>query len=293
MAQVFGTNLSDRLVGTRSNNTLWGLGSNDTLVGSAGSDRINGGTGIDTAHYASLGRAVTLLPGGRVSKSGLGIDQMNSVERVVGASGVANSINGSIGSGIASFEINLGSNQLVVNNIPFIGRLTFAVENFVNVVGTPNSDRITGSRTANFLDGFSGNDILIGGGGSDAIVGGNGRDILLGTDDVLRGSREIDRLTGGLDPDAFVLGDRRGSYYRFGGTSDYAIITDFGANDLIVLGAGESFNAQRTTSGFNLFVTRNGIPDQIAEVRTTAFIPLPIGTVQIPSGQTSGNFLVA
>lgn len=291
MAQVFGTNLSDRLFGTNSNNTLWGLGGNDTLIGFAGSDRLNGGTGIDTADYKRLGRAVTLRPGGRLDKGGLGIDQLDSVERVVGTSGVANSINGSIGSGTASFEVNLGSNQLVISNVPF--RVVLTVENFVNVVGTPNSDRITGNRSSNFLNGFSGNDSLTGGGGNDTVVGGSGRDILLGTDDTLRGSREIDRLTGGSDPDAFVLGDRRGSYYRFGSSNDYAIITDFGVNDLIVLGAGESFTAQYTTSGFNLFVTRNGTPDLIAVIRTTAFIPLPIGTVQIPSGQTSGNFLVA
>lgn len=292
MTQIFGSRGSDRLSGNSLSNTLWGLGGNDTLNGSAGSDRLNGGSGLDTADYRRLDRAITLLPGGRVSKGRLGVDQLDSVERVVGASRLANTIAGSTGSGRASFNINLGSNQLVVNNVPFLGTLNFTVENFVNVIGTPNSDRITGNRLANFLDGFSGDDILVGGGGNDTLIGNAGNDVLVGTDNTARGVREIDRLAGGSGPDAFVLGDRRGSYYRFGGGSDYAIITDFSSNDLMVLGAGESFQARRTSVGFNLFVVRSGTFDLIANVRTTAFILLPNGTIQLDPGQRFNNFIV-
>ncbi|MBD1852948.1 calcium-binding protein [Cyanobacteria bacterium FACHB-502] len=291
MAIVYGTNNSDFISGNNSNNQLYGFGGNDTLRGFAGNDLLAGGTGFDTADYSNLGRAITVLPGGSVSKNGLGTDRLDSVERIVGAFGQANAIDGTGGRGFAWFNVNLGSNQLTVNGLPGIGSLSFTVQNFANVRGTVNADTITGNSAGNFIDGWGGNDTLIGSGGNDALVGNAGIDVLVGTDSLFRGNREIDSLTGGTDADGFVLGDRNGSYYRGGGFSDYALIRDFSSNDLIQLGKGEVYQAQRDSAGFDLYVVRNGVRDLVADVRTTSFVGLPAGTFSLASGQRFGNFL--
>ncbi|MCU0527758.1 MAG: hypothetical protein MUF72_23420 [Elainella sp. Prado103] len=293
MAIVVGTNFSELVFGTNSNDELYGLGGDDTLRGFAGNDLMVGGSGIDTADYSGLGRAVTVLPGGFVSKNGLGVDRLDGVERIIGAVGQANTIDGAGGRGFASFNINLGANRLTVNNLPGIGNFTFGMQNFVNARGTVNADTIVGSSSRNILDGWSGNDTLTGGGGNDSLVGGAGIDVLNGTDAAVRGSREIDALTGGSDRDGFVLGDRSGSYYRNGGFSDYAVVTDFSSNDLIQIGAGDFYQAQRDNAGFDLYVIRNGVRDLIADVRTTSVISLPSSTFRLASGQVFGNFFGA
>jgi Ca2+-binding RTX toxin-like protein len=293
MFEIIGSNFSDYLPGTNFDDDMYGFDGDDLIEGFAGNDFVNGGAGFDTMDYSRAGRAVTLLPGGRISKGNLGTDQVIGVERVVGARGFANLIDGASGSGQASFEIDLGANSLVVNDVPFLGTISFTVENFVNVRGTPSDDTIAGNRAANFLDGWSGDDFLIGRGGNDTLVGNAGVDVLIGTDSSARGFREVDRLTGGLNGDGFVLGDRSGSYYRAGGFADYAIITDFSSNDIIQLGAREVYQARRDATGFDLFVLRNGVFDLIADVRTTSSIRLPSGNFRLASNQTFGNFLGA
>lgn len=328
MVRVVGSIASDRLLGSFSNDELFGLSGNDVLIGSAGSDLMDGGTGFDAVDYSSLGRPVTILPGGAIDKSGLGIDRIVGVERIVGAIGQANAIDGA-GRGTARFDINLAANRLTVNGLPGIGTLSFAVENFVNVRGTRNRDIISGNFLNNFIDGDSGDDVLFGDAGndtlvgrggndsinggngfdlltgdsgndtligaanSDTIVGGEGNDLLLGTDSVTRGFGEIDSLTGSAGSDAFVLGDRSGSYYKFQGASNYAQINDFGAIDRIVLGTGEVYQARRDVNGFDLFAVTNGVSELIADVRTTNFINLPAGNFRLASGQTFGNFVGA
>ncbi|MBD2091276.1 hypothetical protein H6F67_15580 [Microcoleus sp. FACHB-1515] len=328
MVRVVGSIASDRLFGSFGNDELFGLGGNDVLVGSAGSDLMDGATGFDAVDYSGLGRAVTILPGGAIAKSGLGTDRISSVERIVGAIGQANAIDGT-GRGTARFDINLAANRLTVNGLPGIGTLSFAVENFVNVRGTANRDIISGNFLNNFIDGDSGddglfgdagndtligrggndsinggngfdlltgdsgNDTLIGAANSDTLIGGDGIDVLLGTNNVNRGFNEIDTLTGGAGSDGFVLGDRSGAYYKAQGAGNYAQINDFGAIDLIVLGTGEAYQVRRDANGFDLFAVTNGLSELIADVRTTSFISLPTGTFRLASGQTFGNFVGA
>ncbi|WP_448597258.1 calcium-binding protein [Thermoleptolyngbya sp.] len=292
MARIIGSSRSERIWGTNSSDSLLGLGGNDVLTGSVGNDEMLGGDGFDTADYSRMGRAMTLLPGGLINKGGLGIDRLSNVEQVIGATGFANTIDGSSGRN-ASFDVNLGANRLTVNNVPFLGTLTFSMVNFVNVRGTQNGDRIVGNNGANLLDGQGGNDVLIGSGGSDRLVGGTGIDILNGAGAGSRGFLEVDILTGGLGQDGFILGDRAGSYYRAGGIRDYALITDFTPGDLIQLGAGETYQFQRNANGFGVFVFRNGVADLIADVRTTTFVSLPNGPFRLASGQVFTGFIGA
>lgn len=293
MAVIFGTNFSESLGGTVVSDRLEGFGGNDVLFASVGNDLMSGGSGIDTANYSFLGRAMSIGPGGTINKGGLGFDRLFGVERIVGSRGFANWIDGLGGTGRASFNIDLLFNRLTVNGLPGIGSFPFTVFNFFNVRGTNNRDTIAGNNFNNFLNGAGGNDVLIGRGGRDTLVGGTGLDVLNGTDSSLRGNREVDRLTGGLGTDLFILGDRFGSYYRNGVASDFAQITDLNFNDLIQLGAGEVYRAVRDVSGFDLFVARNGGFDLIADVRTSFFTRLPLGNFRLASGQVFGNFVGA
>jgi 2',3'-cyclic-nucleotide 2'-phosphodiesterase (5'-nucleotidase family) len=77
--------------------------------------------------------------------------------------------------------------------------------------------------------------------GSDIITGNNTSERLNGvpTSSSPRGSGSLDRLTGGGGDDVFVLGDALGHFYDDGtpalGTTDLALITDFGTGDKIQL----------------------------------------------------------
>ncbi len=122
--------------------------------------------------------------------------------------------------------------------------------------GNTGSDYITGGDGNDSLYGDSGNDRLNGGRGNDSVFGGSGSDRLFGDDgsDVLtgadaavgRGFAEIDRLTGNVGGDRFVVGTTTGVFYSDGNTStsglsDYALITDFNTlEDTIQLSGSRS-----------------------------------------------------
>lgn len=180
MAVIQGTNKNEVLIGTSANDSISGLAGNDTLNGGVGNDTLDGGAGKDTADYSGLGQAITLLPRGRISAGSLGTDSILNIERIVGAKGQINAIDASSSTGGASFTVNLAVNSLTVNGLPGLGKISFTVENFVNVTGTPNSDTITGNSGNNVLNGKAGNDTLLGDAGNDYLAGEKGSDILTG-----------------------------------------------------------------------------------------------------------------
>jgi hypothetical protein len=71
------------------------------------------------------------------------------------------------------------------------------------------------------------------------VFGGNGDDILLGVakDSILANPDmpQVDLFMGNKGADTFVLGDRNGQFYSTSGLQDYALITDFWAEDKIQL----------------------------------------------------------
>jgi hypothetical protein len=77
----------------------------------------------------------------------------------------------------------------------------------MTIFGTKNNDKLLGSTS---------NDIFVSFAGNDLVVGDAGNDILVGSNQFSRGKGEFDVLVGGSNNDAFVLGDRSGSYYGFG-----------------------------------------------------------------------------
>jgi Subtilase family/RTX calcium-binding nonapeptide repeat (4 copies) len=127
-----------------------------------------------------------------------------------------------------------------------------------------NDDLIFGNLGADTLYGYFGSDTLLGGQGNDQLYGERNNDLLSGDlgDDTLigvyngfyvttPGKGEIDTLTGGQGADVFVLGDNSKSYYLGQGNSDFALLTDFNANeDRLVYKAGNLNTNSITLPGF-------------------------------------------
>lgn len=183
MSQINGSDRNDTLFGSASSDVLNGFAGDDVLVGGAGDDTLIGGVGFDTANYSALSGPITLRAQSSVNKGGLGQDQLFGIERIVGAAGFRNVIDGTVsGSQQTSFFVDLSAvnPNWVVNNIPGLGSATFQVFNFVDVIGTSNSDTLIGNAQANLLSGGAGSDFLDGGVGNDTLIGSVGNDTLIG-----------------------------------------------------------------------------------------------------------------
>lgn len=177
--------------GTDNSDTISGSSVNNVFLGSSGNDVYDGRDGIDTIDYSGLGAAVTLTSRGMISKGELGTDAISNMEFIVGAAGLKNTIDGTVGtpsSQTTSFNIDLSSQALIVNGIPGIGTSSFRVSNFLDVIGTNNSDVVVGDNKNNYIFGAAGDDVLSGGAGNDVLMGGAGSDtITLGSGrDIIR-----------------------------------------------------------------------------------------------------------
>jgi len=173
-ASFFIENFTD-VRGTSNSDIVVGDGARNGFFGTDGSDSYDGLGGFDTIDYGALGTAVTLKSQGIIEKGPFGTDTIAGMERIIGAAGQINLIDGFTGGPQpTSFEIDLDGGLLLVKNIPFIGDQAFFIKNFVNVRGTSNDDFITGSSVPgiqgdNTFFGSSGNDSYDGAGGIDTI----------------------------------------------------------------------------------------------------------------------------
>jgi Ca2+-binding RTX toxin-like protein len=265
---IEGTDAPDILNGTDGNDTISALGGDDTIFGSLGSDRVDGDADSDTVDYSSLNATITLFPQGLLDNEDPGTSKLVDIETIIAASGKPNTIDAS---GVttdlgATLDIDLGADQLTIDNIPSLGTQNFAIQNFVNVNGTQNADSIIGSNGANNINGNGGNDILTGAGGSDVITGGDGNDTLSGTSSAAGGVGELDNLSGSAGTDKFILGDSGGAFYDTQGGDDFATIADFGRGEQIQLGTGDTYQIERGSGTFQVFVTTGGAKDLIADV---------------------------
>ena len=101
---------NDRLLGGDGDDVLGGGAGNDLLVGGPGINRLAGGAGVDTASYADVVEAMTILltvdPGETPSASGGGrFDSLSGIENILAGAGddvvrgdaAANLLNGGAG----------------------------------------------------------------------------------------------------------------------------------------------------------------------------------------------------
>ena len=199
-ASFFIQNFTD-VRGTSNSDIIVGDGNFSFFFGSAGNDFYDGGGGTDRIDYSGLGQSITLKSQGVIEKAGgLGTDTIAGIEEIIGDVGQANLIDGfTSGPQTTSFNINLTTNNLTVNNIPGIGTASFFIQNFNDVRGTNNSDTIVGNALANSLTGGGGNDSLLGGGGNDTLIGGAGNDSYGFDTDLALGTDTLNEAGGGVD----------------------------------------------------------------------------------------------
>ncbi|WP_291849548.1 Calx-beta domain-containing protein, partial [Accumulibacter sp.] len=191
-----GTNISDGLL--------------EIFIGNGGNDTIDGGQGYDRVEYTTspAGVVVTLNDtlDGSASDGFGGTDTLRRIEGVRG-SPYDDILTGSDSASFESFEGREGDDQIdgrggvdrvdyrsskagVTVNISLGTSLasdgyggTDTLTNIEHVRGSRDfDDSITGSASANLLEGLGGNDTLTGGSGADTLDGGPGADTLLGGD---------------------------------------------------------------------------------------------------------------
>lgn len=272
---------ADYLDGGSGDDTISGEDGNDYILGGSGNDAINGGAGVDTVDYSGVAGPITLGAVGVVDKGSAGSDQVQFVESIIAPVGEFNLIDGSSDSNSGvSLAVNLTAGNLTVNNIPGIGNYSFAVANFIDVVGTSQGDIIVGDGQGNLLDGqggddvllgqagddllfgFDGNDLIDGGDGLDLVYGEGGNDTLLGFegDDVLIGGTGTDILLGEAGNDAIVG-------FGFGG-EEYDVMVGGTGADYFVL--GDSNNTFYTGAGYGIITDFNFAEGDLIQLSGTS-----------------------
>ena len=213
-AKLYGDYGNDRLVGGSGADELSGGDGNDFLDGGAGADVLSGGEGADTFYvdnardvatddgyrtravdrvFASvsytLGYGIeqgTLTGGADLNLTGSVGDNVltgNSGDNVLDGSRGSDRIDGGDGNDTVSYksasfgygvtvDLRLGRQAEYSDGFNDTDTL-ISIE---NVIGSNNSDTLTGNAGANRLLGGTGDDILDGGGGNDLLVGFDGID---------------------------------------------------------------------------------------------------------------------
>jgi Ca2+-binding RTX toxin-like protein len=189
---VMGSGHADTLMGNDSANTLNGGGGDDLLIGFGGADILNGGDGVDRVSYAASGSGIVASLDGTVGIFGdASGDTIVNVENItgsshddtLGASSVANQIEGGAGTDIVSYA---NATSAVTVNLALTTQAGSGWETgdvFTNVEGVAGSgfnDTLTGNGSDNILYGNGGVDTLSGAAGNDILFGGFGDDLLIG-----------------------------------------------------------------------------------------------------------------
>ncbi|MEM9217560.1 MAG: calcium-binding protein [Cyanobacteria bacterium P01_F01_bin.150] len=269
----------------RGDDELNGGSGNDFIGGGQGNDVIFGDSGDDTLGDSNFQFSTTMTISGRTSTvtarlstsdvgddtiyGGQGDDTVSGGEgndRILGGTG-----NDTLG------EYSITTDEIDLDLFDSIAGLR--VSEFTT---SPAKGREDGD---DYLDGGAGNDTLTGGKGDDVLLGRRGNDQLVGVS--LRrlskaGRREVDRLSGGLGRDTFILGQDGTVFYSDGkvrtrGTSDYAVIEDFNKRSDRIQLVGDKSNYRigaspiKTEKGRAIFWTDGQTrPELIAIVQNTS-----------------------
>ncbi len=265
---------NDSILGNEDNDILGGGEGNDTIQGNTGSDEIDGGGGDDSLQ-GNVGSDSIL--GNEGNDSILGNEDSDRLEGGIGNDSILgdegnDSVFGNEGNDIIfgnrdndRLEGDSGNDTIrggKGNDLIDGGSdLDFLLGELGNdeLSGGEGEDLIFGGKDDDFLDGGGGDDTLSGDLSDDTIIGQLGNDFIIGAGSD-SGENDIDFLTGSAGTDTFVLGNSNVAFYSFGGSSDYAIITDLNnfesdriiafGGDGIVLGSA----AVGTDRGTGIFV---------------------------------------
>jgi Ca2+-binding RTX toxin-like protein len=178
----------DSLNGGAGDDRISGQGSSgDVLTGGPGNDRLDGGAGIDTiAEFADTDFTLTAD-----QLTGLGTDQLISIERAILVGGVSNN--------------RIDASQFTRLGIE--GVLLLGEDGDDLLIGSPHVDQMNGSAGDDTLLGGDSRDTLRGGSGRDSLNGGAGDDLVVGqggSGDSLTGGEGNDTLNGGAGTDMLI-----------------------------------------------------------------------------------------
>ncbi len=256
---ITGGDGNDTLDGGIGNDTLEGGDGDDTLKGAQGNDTLRGGEGTDSADYSYLvtGRTFNLADiegNSELKLSDTETDSLFSIEGIIGTQGNDTFIGSASNNVMDGHE---GTDTVDFSKMDVKGSVTaslaqqqatyIANDNTANldylrnieiIIGTQNSDNLTGDSKANELYGGDGNDYLNGLTGTDKIHGGNGNDTLISQGDE-------NELHGDNGNDSFTSSGKNNTMY--GGNGNDAFTT-FGDNNKLYGGDGDD---TFTSSGKN------------------------------------------
>lgn len=300
--EIIGNSKNNRLNGSFGNDLIEGLAGKDKISGGFGNDFLDGGEGNDTLNGDSkfnrgsnrgdrssiAERNFNLSEVGDINMKNLSTklgnndisrdrsNRLSSNDTQLGGDG-DDTLNGGFGS-----DTQLGGDGNDTLNGDFnFGNAHNRNNRFNSDFGHKNkriqddnlSSLVKGGNKNRFASSFFGSDdIQFGGNGNDTLNGGFGSDRLTGVGNNL-GFGEIDRLTGGFGKDTFYLGDENHVFYHGKGIFDYALITDFRANeDTIVLHGQKSDYVLATIEdadlpkGIGLYLDRDDSHDLTPQV---------------------------
>ena len=193
---------ADSLVGGDGADSMVGGGGEDTLFGGTARDTLTGGAGVDTFVWTSAAESLTTTTGrdlitdwavgDLIDLSGF---DANSV--LAGTQGFAfggRTTTGTVANAGELFFFTAGGSTFLIGGVDNDGVRDFLVEiagthtltgaSFVGVgsiiTGSASADTLQGGSGSDSLSGLAGRDLLQGGGGADALLGGADRDTLTG-----------------------------------------------------------------------------------------------------------------
>jgi Ca2+-binding RTX toxin-like protein len=225
--EVSGGAGDDELLGGEGNDALDGGDGDDDVAGDDGGDTIDGGAGNDRLDFSSerTGGADTLA-------GGPGDDQLNGGP--AGEQQDSDHLKGGDGTDTADFSDRTASLKIDLDGRGDDGQSgedDNVAADVENLFGGSDSDTLTGSGAANFLDGRNGDDRVSGGGGDDTLDGGANNP----GDDTLTGGAGRDTLNGRAGDDELDGGDGDDAVSGAGGTDK---LDGDDGNDSLEGGAG-------------------------------------------------------
>lgn len=169
---LFGGNDNDILDGGSGNDTLNGGDGNDSLVGGDGNDIIGNDIGRNNDGDDTLegGNGSDSLSGGNGDDF---LDGGDGNDTLDGGEGIDTASYESMSTGM---DVNLRATKANIFRVIGIAVVEERLYGIENVIGSNNSDLLTGNSQQNALEGLEGDDTLVGSGGADTLSGGNGND---------------------------------------------------------------------------------------------------------------------
>ncbi|MGK9171377.1 hypothetical protein KXR53_34130 [Inquilinus limosus] len=268
---IYGSSFGDTLSGNADRNIIGGEGGADLLDGRGGDDALSGETGDDVLNGRD---GNDRLVGGDGADSLFGEAGNDSIDAGVGNDGASGGAgNDSIYGGAGNDQLDGGDdNDILVGNSgadQLVGGAGIDTASYVSSAAGVNVV-LGGTSTGGDAEGdtLTGIEQVMGSAQTDALTGDSGANTLwgLGGDDVLAGGGGADVLKGGAGADRFAYTGAADSTVAAAGKD---VVADFTAGDLIDLSAIDSDG--NAGNGDTAFTFGTGAFTGAGQVRVVAF----------------------